>query len=115
MDAVFKALQDETRRQILQLLKERDLAAGEIGEHFAISKPSISYHLDLLRQAGLVSSRKEGQFVLYSLETTVLDESVLWILDLLNQRKKHAAKTEAPPSRNPSVARALAGSRRVVA
>ena len=66
MDAVFRALNDVTRREILELLKKNDLNAGEIADHFNISKPSISHHLDLLRRAGLISSEKQGQFVVYS-------------------------------------------------
>ena len=89
MDLVFKALQDPTRRQILALLRKRDLAAGEIADSFDISKPSVSHHLDLLRQARLVSSRRDGQFIIYSLETTVLDESISWILDLVQSRKSN--------------------------
>lgn len=88
MNLLFKALRDPTRRRILEMLKERDLTAGEIGAAFAMSAPSISYHLDLLRHAQLVSSRKNGQFVTYSLETTVLDDSLGWILDLMKKRKK---------------------------
>lgn len=107
MNLLFKALQDETRRGILNLLKERDLTAGEIGEKFPISKPSLSYHLDMLRQASLVSSRKEGQFVIYSLEATVLDESLGWLLELLN----HGKKPTSHRSRNSAAARALRGSR----
>jgi DNA-binding transcriptional ArsR family regulator len=87
MDALFKSLQDPTRRSILNLLKKRDMSAGEIADSFEMSKPSISYHLDLLRQAGLVSSRREGQFIFYSLETTVLDESIGWFLDLMKKGK----------------------------
>ena len=87
MDLVFKALQDPTRRRILALLRQRDLSAGEIADSFDISKPSISHHLDLLRQARLVSSRRDGQFIIYSLETTVLDESLAWILDLVQPRQ----------------------------
>lgn len=88
MNLLFKALRDPTRRRILEMLKERDLTAGQIGEAFAMSAPSISYHLDLLRHAQLVSSRKNGQFVTYSLETTVLDDSLGWILDLIKKGKK---------------------------
>jgi DNA-binding transcriptional ArsR family regulator len=66
-----------------------DLNAGEIADAFSISKPSISHHLDLLRQAGLVSSRREGQFIIYSLETTVLDESIGWILGLVQSRTQN--------------------------
>ena len=87
MNAIFKALNDPTRREILDLLKERDLTAGEIADKFNISKPSISHHLDLLRQAGLVVSVKEGQFIYYSLNTTVMDEMIKWVINLQSQKK----------------------------
>ena len=80
LNSLFKALNDPTRREILELLKEKDLTAGEIAAQFNISKPSISHHLDLLRQAGLVVSVKEGQFIYYSLNTTVMDEFLGWIM-----------------------------------
>lgn len=80
MNLLFKALNDQTRREILELLKKKDLTAGEIAEHFSISKPSISHHLDLLKQAGLVDAEKKGQFILYSLNTTVVDEILKWVL-----------------------------------
>mgnify|MGYP001297375017 CR=1 FL=1 len=82
MNSLFKALNDKTRREILEHLKSRDMTAGEIAEKFSISKPSISHHLDLLRQAGLVHSVKEGQFIYYSLNTTVMDEIIKWFIDL---------------------------------
>lgn len=79
MNTIFKALNDSTRREILELLKHRDLTAGEIAEHFQISKPSISHHLDLLKQAELVISEKKGQFIVYSLNMTVVDEILEWL------------------------------------
>ncbi|MFT5890921.1 MAG: ArsR family transcriptional regulator [Dokdonia sp.] len=82
MNTLFKALNDETRREILNLLKEKDLTAGEIAGAFDISKPSISHHLDLLKQANLVSSIKKGQYVVYSLNTTILEEVMQWIIHL---------------------------------
>lgn len=82
MNSLFKALNDETRRQIIELLKEKDMNAGEIAERFNISRPSISHHLDILRQADLVTSEKKGQFVEYSLNTTILEDLVNWILTL---------------------------------
>ncbi len=85
MNALFKALNDTTRREILELLKKGDLTAGEIAGQFRISKPSISHHLDLLKQAGLVNSVKEGQFIYYSLNTTVMDEIVKWVIQLKNK------------------------------
>jgi DNA-binding transcriptional ArsR family regulator len=88
LNLLFKALRDPTRRQILEMLKECDLTVGEISDAFAMSTPSISYHLDLLKQAELVSARKNGQFVIYSLETTVLTESLGWILDLMKNTKR---------------------------
>lgn len=81
MNSLFKALNDKTRREILELLKKSDLTAGEIANQFKISKPSISHHLDLLKQAGLVQSVKEGQFIYYSLNTTVMDEIIKWFVD----------------------------------
>ena len=87
LNLIFKALNDPTRREILDLLKEKDLTAGEIADRFNISKPSISHHLDLLRQAGLVASVKEGQFIYYSLSTTVMDEMIKWIMSLQTQKK----------------------------
>jgi ArsR family transcriptional regulator, arsenate/arsenite/antimonite-responsive transcriptional repressor len=88
LNAIFKALNDPTRREILDLLKEKDLTAGEIADKFDISKPSISHHLDLLRQAGLVVSAKEGQFIYYSLNTTVMDEMIKWVINLQSQKAK---------------------------
>jgi DNA-binding transcriptional ArsR family regulator len=88
LNNLFKALNDPTRREILELLKEKDLTAGEIADQFNISKPSISHHLDLLRQAGLVVSVKEGQFVYYSLNTTVMDEMLKWIISLQSHKNK---------------------------
>lgn len=80
MNILFKALNDTTRREILELLKKKDLSAGEIADRFNISKPSISHHLDLLKQAGLVEAVKEGQYIFYSLNTTVMDEIVKWFV-----------------------------------
>ena len=80
MNVIFKALNDATRREILDLLKEKDRTAGEIADHFNISKPSISHHLDLLKQADLITSQKSGQFVIYSINTTMMDDVLQWIL-----------------------------------
>lgn len=80
MNKLFKALNDETRREILELLREKDLTAGEIADKFNISKPSISHHLDILKQAELVNAEKQGQFIYYSLNTTVVDEILKWVM-----------------------------------
>ena len=84
MNAQFKALNDPTRRRILEMLKEKDLTAGEIADAFNISKHNISHHLDLLKQADLVMADKRGQFVHYTLNTTVLDEVLSWLLKFRN-------------------------------
>ncbi|MEZ2414529.1 autorepressor SdpR family transcription factor [Muriicola sp. E247] len=82
MNSLFKALNDETRRQIIELLKEKDMNAGEIADRFSISKPSISHHLDILKRADLITSEKKGQFVEYSLNTSILEDLLNWILTL---------------------------------
>lgn len=88
MDNLFKALNDPTRRAILELLKKKDMTAGEIADQFHISKPSISHHLDLLKQAALVVAVKEGQFIFYSINTTVMDEMLKWLMQLSAKKKK---------------------------
>jgi len=90
VNTLFKALNDQTRRDILELLKDKDMTAGDIADKFAISKPSISHHLDLLRQAGLVLSVKEGQFIYYSINTTVMDEMLKWIIQLKSPKNNNA-------------------------
>ncbi len=81
MDKAFKALSDKTRRKILRDLRERDMSAGEIADRFDISKPSISHHLDVLKNAGLVINEKQGQHVIYSLNTTVFQDVMSWFLE----------------------------------
>jgi ArsR family transcriptional regulator len=85
MNILFRALNDPTRRQILEILRKGDLTAGEIADRFEMTKPSISHHLDLLKQAELVSADKRGQFIYYTLNTTVLDELLSWIFTLKKQ------------------------------
>jgi ArsR family transcriptional regulator, arsenate/arsenite/antimonite-responsive transcriptional repressor len=87
MNNVFKGLNDPTRREILELLRENDMTAGEIVEQFRISGSSISHHLDLLKQAKLVIAEKEGQFIYYSLNTTVVDEIMKWLLQIKTKKK----------------------------
>ena len=87
MNKTFKALNDPTRRRILELLKEENLTAGAIADQFAMTKPSISHHLDLLKQADLVSSRREGQYIVYSINATVIDDIVGWLMQFLTDQK----------------------------
>ena len=88
MNIVFKALNDATSREILEMLHKNDLTAGEIANKFNISFPSISHHLDLLKQAQLVNTKKEGQYVYYSLNTTVMDEIVKWLMQFKSGKNK---------------------------
>ena len=88
MNSIFRALNDKTRRDILDMLKKKDLTAGEIADRFDMTKPSISHHLDILKQADLVTSVKEGQFIYYSLNMTVLDDLLEWMLKLKTKKNK---------------------------
>jgi ArsR family transcriptional regulator len=88
MNTLFKALDDPTRREIIEMLRKHDMTAGEIAERFHISKPSISYHLQLLQQADLVVAVKEGQYVHYSLNTTVVQEAITWLMKLTKKKKQ---------------------------
>lgn len=81
LNIMFKALADPTRRKIIMLLRDGDMNAGDIADHFNISKPSISRHLNLLKQATLVLDERRGQNIVYSLNTTVFQEVVKWIFD----------------------------------
>ncbi|NII28262.1 winged helix-turn-helix transcriptional regulator [Pseudoflavitalea sp. X16] len=82
MNEVFKALNDPARREILKLLRKRDMTAGEIAAKFDMTAPSISHHLDKLKRAGLVTTVREGQFIHYSINTTVVDDLIQYILTL---------------------------------
>jgi DNA-binding transcriptional ArsR family regulator len=78
----FKALSDPARRQILELLKKGPMSAGEIGAHFDMTGATISYHLKILRQADLVFEKREKNYIIYQLNTKVLEEIMLWISSL---------------------------------
>ena len=78
----FKALSDPARREILTLLKGGRMSAGDIGSHFSVSGATISYHLNQLKQAGLVFESREKNFIYYELNTSVLEEVLLWLSDL---------------------------------
>jgi DNA-binding transcriptional ArsR family regulator len=79
---VFKALADPTRREILRLLRGGEMTAGELARHFDMTKPSMSHHFAVLRQADLVASRREGQQIYYFLDTTVVEDVLALVWDL---------------------------------
>ncbi len=85
LNKTFKALSDPTRRKILRLLREEDLTAGQIAEEFNISKPSISHHLNILKNAELVLWEKNGQNIYYSLNATAVQEIMNWFFDFLER------------------------------
>lgn len=78
----FKALSDPTRREILNLLRAGPMSAGEILGHFSFTGASLSHHLSILRQSGLIDDEKKGKYVIYTLNTTVLDDIMNWLLSL---------------------------------
>ena len=78
----LKALSDPTRREILNLLKKGRLSAGEITDHFDITAAAISRHLSVLKEADLIRDTREGKFIYYDLNASVLEEILLWVKDL---------------------------------
>jgi len=78
----LKALADPTRREILNMLKRGSLSAGAISEHFDMSAPAISKHLNILKDADLIRDRREGKYIYYELNASVLDEILLWLKEL---------------------------------
>ncbi|HYK05261.1 MAG TPA: autorepressor SdpR family transcription factor [Thermoanaerobaculia bacterium] len=83
---VFKALADPTRRDILRMLRKRALTAGEIGEAFPMTKGSLSHHFNILKEADLVRCERNGQFQLYSLNTTVVEDVMSLLAEVLGER-----------------------------
>ena len=88
MNKLFKALNDPTRREILDLLRAGDMTVNEIASHFEISLPSISHHLDKLKQADLVSTIKKGQFIHYSINMTVIEDLLEYVMNLKSNKNE---------------------------
>lgn len=82
---VFKALSDPSRRSMLERLRSGDLNAGELAEGLPMTKASVSHHLNLLKQAGLVRVRRQGQNQVYTLDTTVFQEAMQWLMNFLQK------------------------------
>ena len=82
LQSTLRALADPIRREILSLLKEGELSAGEICEHFPVTAAAVSRHLSVLREADLIRDRREGKFIFYELNTSVLEEIMLWLTEL---------------------------------
>ena len=77
MNLVFKALSDPTRRRVLELLRKHPMSAGELADEFDVSKPTMSAHFAVLREAGLIDSEKQGKSVVYELQLSVLEDALL--------------------------------------
>jgi ArsR family transcriptional regulator len=82
LTAAFKAIADPTRREILHLLRKEEMTAGDVAGRFDMSKPTMSHHFSVLKEAGLITSRREGQTIWYALNTTVLEDVLAWTMGM---------------------------------
>lgn len=91
----FKALADPTRREILRLLRRGEMTAGDLADRFDMTKPSMSHHFAVLKEADLLTSRRDGQTIWYSLNTTVVQDLMAWTMDLIGgNEKKNGTQTQ---------------------
>lgn len=88
----FKALSDPVRREILEMLKKGRMSAGDIGSHFDMTGATISYHLNILKKAGLVTEKKQKNFIFYELNTSVVEEVMLWLSSLKEGNENEESK-----------------------
>lgn len=96
MSGVFKALADPTRRRVLALLRERPMSAGELADQFDVSKPTMSAHFNVLREAGLIDATKHGKTIIYRLKMSVLEEALMGLAQAVGLELQ-----AAPPAGNP--------------
>jgi DNA-binding transcriptional ArsR family regulator len=96
MSEVYKALADPTRRRILSMLREREMTAGEIAEHFDLAKPTLSGHFAVLREAGLVTPVKAGTTITYHLNVSVLEEALMALMDVFKLQDAPARRAAGP-------------------
>lgn len=94
IDDVFKALADPTRRRILRLLSKNELTAGQIAQEFHISGPSMSHHFNVLKNAELIRGRRDGQQIIYSLNTTVMQDAMTLMMDVFAKDSEKEQKDE---------------------
>jgi ArsR family transcriptional regulator, arsenate/arsenite/antimonite-responsive transcriptional repressor len=88
----FRALSDPTRREILDLLRHGEMTAGALAEKFDMTKPSMSHHFAVLKEADLITSRRDGQQIWYALNTTVVQDVMAWAVRLVEDGKKNGSK-----------------------
>lgn len=105
MNDVFKALADPTRRKVLELLRPRPMTAGELAEHFPVSRPTMSAHFSVLREADLISAEKIGTTITYRLRLSVLEDALLGFAELFGVRAETGASNVAAEVRDSSALR----------
>jgi len=107
MNRVFKALADPGRRRVLQILRKRPMSAGELAEHFPVSKPTMSAHFAVLQEAGLIDAEKIGRTIIYRLRISVLEDALLGFADSLSWDMKDAEADRNPAKHNTETSRML--------
>lgn len=98
MSSIFKALADPTRRQVLALLRERPMSAGELADRFDVSKPTMSAHFTVLREAGLIDASRHGKSIVYRLKMSVLEEALMELAHAVGLDMARGEATPAPPT-----------------
>jgi DNA-binding transcriptional ArsR family regulator len=101
MSSVFKALADPTRRRILELLREREMSAGDLAANFALSKPTLSGHFAVLKEADLVEVQRQGTTLIYRLNVSVLEEALLALMEGMRIGAARPAHERAPTKPEP--------------
>lgn len=101
MNSVFKALADPTRRRVLELLRKRPMTAGELSDHFPVSKPTMSAHFAVLREADLIEARKIGKTITYQLKLSVLEDALLGFAKLFGVSAERKKKMEIAKGTTP--------------
>ena len=97
MSRVFKALSDPTRRRILELLRQHPMSAGELADHFDVSKPAMSAHFAVLREAGLIDSQKRGKSIIYELQMSVLEDALLGFAQAFGWKLQPGTRAKPKP------------------
>ena len=109
MNRVFKALSDPSRRRVLQLLRQRPMSAGELADHFPVSKPTMSALFSVLQEAGLIEAEKTGRTIVYRLKMSVLEDALLGFADTLGWKVRPAGGVRHLPENGSQKRRTVKG------